>query len=116
MDLANNLAGFGDRLKQARKRAGLTPSQLGALCDPPVNRDAVLRFEGSRERLPSLPKLATLAHALKVSVCWLGYGIQCNAAAHAAEIGFITPKDSAAPNPQSEPLGRAPHTQDRADH
>lgn len=59
-----NKEAFGNRVREARRRAGLTSDALSELCGcTPVS----IRQIESGARLPSLPKLVALCNALQVT-------------------------------------------------
>lgn len=61
---------LGRRIKEARKRRGLTQAQLASMFQPPVSRPAVSQWE-SGETTPDPDRLAAAARILNVSVDWL---------------------------------------------
>jgi transcriptional regulator with XRE-family HTH domain len=66
-----DLTGFGDRLKHARERAGLSQSKLAELAD--TTQNSISDWERKKTTI-SLDKLFLLASALDVSVLYLlGY-------------------------------------------
>lgn len=62
------MTGIGQRIRDARERAGLTQQALGRLCG--VSRAAVAQWEGDTT-LPSLSHLQRAADAMGVWVSWL---------------------------------------------
>ena len=59
---------FANRLKQARKMAGLTQSKLAKILG--IVQSGVVAYEGGK-RDPSMSKLILLADTLNVSLEWL---------------------------------------------
>lgn len=64
---------FPDRLRRARKAAGLTGAALSRAAG--IGEDAVARVEDKRWA-PRLDTVERLAHALRVSPAWLAYGLE----------------------------------------
>ena len=62
---------FAERLKQARKRAGISQLQLSKLSGVGQNTISGYENEKGQSRLPSLVVAAALADALNVSLDWL---------------------------------------------
>lgn len=61
---------FGDRLRQARDKAGLKQSDLASLTE--INQSEISRLEKSkRKRPPGWPQVVKLATALSVTPEWL---------------------------------------------
>jgi SOS-response transcriptional repressor LexA len=58
---------FGKNLKKARKEAGLTQDQIGALFDPIVTRVTVSNWERD-ENMPDADKLPILARAVRRTI------------------------------------------------
>jgi transcriptional regulator with XRE-family HTH domain len=58
-------AAFGTRLRQLRAAAGLSQSQLAGRTDPPMQVQAIARYEAG-DRAPTLTVLYRLAAALAV--------------------------------------------------
>ncbi len=71
--------GFAGRLAQARKAGRMTGAALSLAVDMGVNAAWGLEAGG---RLPRLDTVEKLASVLKVSACWLAYGVElpCEAA------------------------------------
>jgi transcriptional regulator with XRE-family HTH domain len=65
-------AGLPARLKEARALRGLSMRELGRLSETSTN---LVRMTETGTTLPNLAKLEALAKALRVSPCWLGYGV-----------------------------------------
>jgi len=65
---------LGQRIADARERAGLTQTDLAQLCGL-LDANRVSRYERGRAT-PSLPQAAALASALSVSLEWLATGEQ----------------------------------------
>lgn len=61
---------FGELLRAVRQKAGLTQVQLGAKMDPPMQVQALSRYEGGT-RVPTLALLYRLATALGCEPCEL---------------------------------------------
>ena len=61
---------FGQRLKLARKKAGLSMQALGASIDPKVSAQAISKYEGDK-MMPSSSVLLGLSRALGVSIDFL---------------------------------------------
>ena len=61
-----------ERIRRARRRAGLSQTELAALVD--VRRSAVSNWESANETLPSMQNLLSIAKACRVSLEWLGTG------------------------------------------
>ena len=61
-----------ERIRRARRRAGLSQTELAALVD--VRRGAVSNWESANETLPSMQNLLSIAKACRVSLEWLGTG------------------------------------------
>lgn len=61
-----------ERIRRARRRAGLSQTELAALVD--VRRSAVSNWESAYETLPSMQNLLSIAKACRVSLEWLGTG------------------------------------------
>lgn len=61
---------FGDRLRVARKKAGLSQRALASAVEPAVTAQAISRYEAN-EMMPSSRVLVALAHALDVSLDFL---------------------------------------------
>lgn len=58
---------IGEKIKQIRIKKGLTQSQLGKLCKPPMADSAIRRYESGRT-IPKIETLQKIANALDVSV------------------------------------------------
>lgn len=63
----------GQRMEYARQASGLSIKELAVLAL--VHRNTVARISEGRSRNPGAATLADLARALRVSPCWLAYGI-----------------------------------------
>ncbi len=61
-----------ERIRRARRRAGLSQTELAALLD--VRRSAVSNWESTTETLPSMQNLLSIAKVCRVSLEWLGTG------------------------------------------
>lgn len=61
-----------ERIRRARRRAGLSQSGLAAAVD--VRRSAVSNWESADGVLPSMRNLLAIAKACRVSLEWLGTG------------------------------------------
>jgi transcriptional regulator with XRE-family HTH domain len=79
--------GFAGRLAQARKASRMTGAALSLAVDMSVNAAWGLEAGG---RLPRLDTVEKLACVLKVSPCWLAYGVElpCEAAENAGVGGL----------------------------
>lgn len=66
---------FGSRVREARKRAGLSQAELANAVD--LERTAITQIESGRA-LPSLPRLIALCNALKVTPNDLLWGKPAN--------------------------------------
>ena len=64
---------FGERLKLARKRAGLSLQALSERVSPPVSAQAISKYEGGK-MMPSSSVLLGLGKALDVSLDFLMSG------------------------------------------
>lgn len=60
------------RLYEARHARGLSMRELGRLSD---TSDTLVRMTETGQTAPNLAKLESLAKALDVSACWLGFGV-----------------------------------------
>ena len=63
-------AAFGARLKQLRKAGGLSQADLAARVDPPMQLQAIARYEAGKS-CPTIDVLERLAKALGVTPCHL---------------------------------------------
>ena len=61
-----------ERIRRARRRAGLSQAGLAELVN--VRRSAVSNWESANEVLPSMQNLLSIAKACRVSLEWLGTG------------------------------------------
>jgi transcriptional regulator with XRE-family HTH domain len=61
---------IGKRLKELRKKAGLTQAQVGALFTPAIERASVAQWEGDKTR-PDQDRLETLARAYHTSIDYI---------------------------------------------
>ena len=61
-----------ERIRRARRRAGLSQAALAELVD--VRRSAVSNWESANEVLPSMQNLLAIAKTCRVSLEWLGTG------------------------------------------
>ena len=64
---------LGERLRIARKKAGLSLRELAAIMDPPVSAQAISKYEAN-EMMPSSRVLVGLGKALGVSLDFLMSG------------------------------------------
>lgn len=65
-------AGLPARLAQLRQERGLSSRALGRLSG---TSDNFVHMTETGATVPSIAKVEALAQALKVSVCWLAYGV-----------------------------------------
>ncbi len=65
-------AGLPDRLLQLREERGLSRRALGRLSG---TSDNFVQKTESRATVPTIANVEALAKALKISVCWLAYGV-----------------------------------------
>lgn len=63
---------LGERIRRARRHAGLSQTQLAAAIK--VRRSAVSNWESVADVHPTMVNLAAIAVACKVSLDWLGTG------------------------------------------
>lgn len=63
---------MGERIRRARRRAGLSQAQLAAALE--VRRSAVSNWESVADVHPTMVNLAAIAQSCKVSLDWLGTG------------------------------------------
>jgi len=61
-----------DRIRRARRHAGLTQAALAELIN--VRRSAVSNWESANDVLPSMQNLVSVAMVCQVSLEWLGTG------------------------------------------
>ena len=61
-----------ERIRRARRKAGLSQAALAALVK--VRRSAVSNWESAKDVLPSMQNLVAIAQACRVSIEWLGTG------------------------------------------
>lgn len=85
-DSEEDLAGFGERVRTARLRIGLTQEQLGDLCG--TDGGTVSRWELGKG-YPQAPQLARLAHALGESIDHLVLGAPSEKAPAPMPAAFI---------------------------
>jgi transcriptional regulator with XRE-family HTH domain len=64
---------IGQRMERARQAAGLSINELAERAL--VHRNTVARISEGQSRNPGAATLADLARALRVSPCWLAYGV-----------------------------------------
>lgn len=67
----NMTSAIGDRIAEARQRAGLSQAELGQVAD--VAQTQISRYESGRA-VPRRAVLARLAEALRVPLEWLSFG------------------------------------------
>ncbi len=65
-------AGLPERLLQFRQERGLSRKELGRLSG---TSDGFVRMTETDATVPNIAKVEALAKALKVSPCWLAYGV-----------------------------------------
>jgi SOS-response transcriptional repressor LexA len=65
----------GDRIREARERAGLSQAAVGAACDPPISGQAVYKWEKGKAG-PSGRNLDILAGLTGRSTKWFLYGVE----------------------------------------
>lgn len=63
---------IGERIRRARRHAGLSQAQLSAVIA--VQRSAVSNWESANNLYPTMANLIAMARACDVSIEWLGTG------------------------------------------
>jgi len=67
--LHNSVMALWQRLKEARKKAGLSQQAVGRLFDPPITRAAVAQWEKPKDGTqPEMNRLAILARAYRTTI------------------------------------------------
>ena len=65
-------AGLSERLLQLRQERGLSRKELGRLSG---TSDGFVRMTETDATVPNIAKVEALAKALRISPCWLAYGV-----------------------------------------